>query len=115
MLIFKIILVKSLIIFSYVFILIILLSKIFPQYEKESYDKLSIYRIFYEILLETILLLLIVLTSKCIGNVVTSKIFSSDISNILYYISYSLIVSILFTTINKSYKNKILLLKNKLM
>ena len=101
MLILKIIIVKSLIIFSYVFSLIILLSKIFPQYEKNIYEKMSIYRIFYEILLETILLLLILLTSKCIGNYIALKIFSSDISNLSYYISYSLLVSILFTTINK--------------
>ena len=117
LLVYKLIILKSIITFFYVFTLVIILTKIFPQYENK-YNDLSITRIIYELLLETVLLFLIVFTSKCFVNLIIKYIMPTKTKNsgdLLLYISYSVIVSILFTTINKSYKNKILLIRDKLM
>jgi hypothetical protein len=118
LLVYKLIILKSIITFFYVFTFVILLSKILPQYEKSVYEEYSLNRIIYEIILETVLLFLILFTSKCLVNFIIKHTIPTKTKNsgdILFYISYSLIVSILFTTINKSYKNKILLLRDKLM
>jgi prolipoprotein diacylglyceryltransferase len=114
--VYKLVILKSILIFVYVFTFVILLSKIFPQYNKSQYESYSVPRLLYEIILETILLFLILLTSKCFANLVVKHVLEAKKDNeFMYYISYSLLVSIIFTTIDKSYKNKILLLRDKLL
>jgi len=113
LILYKIISLKSILTFIYSFILIIIITKIFPQ--SEDYNGISINRILYEIILETILLFLIVFTSKCFVNLIVKTIIPIKTKNnidALFYISYSVIVSILFITINKSYKNKIIFLRD---
>lgn len=109
----KFISLKTILIFIYVYIFVILLSSIFPEYNEEEYKKYSIAKLLYEIIVETILLFLIVFSAKCITNLIIKAIFNYDIEY-TKYISHSLLISIIFITFNISYRDKLILLHNKI-
>ena len=116
LLIIKLIFIKSIFTFIYVISLVTILSKIFPKYEDQIYNNMPTLRVIYEAIMETVLILFILLTSKCLGNIIVKSLLNvgKDNTDMIYYISYALIVSIIFSTIDKSYKQKIILIKNRL-
>ena len=109
----KFISLKSILIFSYVYIFVILLSSIFPNYNEKEYEKYSIAKLLYEIIVETILLLLIFISAKCVTNMIVKNIIHYD-TIYMNYVSFGLIISIMFITFNKSYREKLILFHNKI-
>jgi len=85
------------IIFSFTYIS----SEIFTDID---YSTKSTMRIIYELLLETFILFILVITSKCLSNYIIS-LFTKSVIN--HNISFSLLVSIIYSSLNKSYINKI--------
>jgi GT2 family glycosyltransferase len=69
-----------------------------------DYSTKSTMRIIYELLLETFILFILVISSKCLSNYIIS-LFTKSVIN--HNISFSLLVSIIYSSLNKSYINKI--------
>ena len=115
-LIIKLIFIKSIFTFLYVIPLVIILSEIFPKYEDKIYKKMSTLRVIYEAIVEATFIIFILLSSKCLCTIIVKSLLNigKDKTDIIYYISYALIVSIIFSTIDKSYKKKIILIKDRL-
>lgn len=97
---------KSIIVLPYIFICSSLIEKMFPKLE----NNISLFRLTFEIIIETNFILLVLYTSNCLSEFIISKASLKD-----YKISHAILVSILYITFNPSYKKKCILFKQKLL
>lgn len=105
---------KTFLIFIYIYIFTLLLSYIFPKYDEDEYNKYTIPKLLYELILETILLFMFIFSSKCLTNIIVTNYYK-DYIHFIRYVPHSLLISIMFITFNLSYRYKLRLLKNKII